>query len=50
MALTQEIKNGILFAAQMGFDKLHLAPPAQTREAMTHCPKKSGSYTGRPSN
>ena len=39
MALTQEIKNGILFAAQMGFDKLHLAPPAQTREAMTHAPK-----------
>src|SRR5687768_16258888 len=23
----------------MGFDKLHLAPPAQTREAMTHAPK-----------
>src|SRR5687768_5949961 len=39
MALSQEIKNGIAFAAQMGFDKLHLAPPALTREAMTHAPK-----------
>jgi acetyl esterase len=39
MALSQEIKNGIAFAAQMGFDKLHLAPPSQTREAMTHAPK-----------
>lgn len=39
MALSQEIKNGIAFASQMGFDKLHLAPPAQTREAMTHAPK-----------
>jgi acetyl esterase len=39
MALTQEIKNGILFAEQMGFDKLHLAPPAQTRETMAHAPR-----------
>jgi len=39
MALSQEIKNGIAFAAQMGFDKLHLAPPVQTREAMKHAPK-----------
>jgi acetyl esterase len=39
MALTQEIKNGIQFAAQMGFDKLHLAPPAQTRAAMAQAPK-----------
>jgi hypothetical protein len=34
MALTEEVKNGILFAEQMGFDKLHLAPPDQTRKAM----------------
>jgi acetyl esterase len=39
MALTEEIKNGILFAEQMGFDKLHLAPPVQTREAMAHAPR-----------
>lgn len=39
MALSQEIKDGIAFAAQMGFDKLHLAPPKQTREAMAHAPK-----------
>jgi acetyl esterase len=39
MALTQEIKDGIAFAEQMGFDKLHLAPPAQTREALAHAPK-----------
>jgi acetyl esterase len=39
MALTEEIKNGIAFAEQMGFDKLHLAPPAQTREAMAHAPR-----------
>ena len=39
MSLTQEIKDGILFAEQMGFDKLHLAPPAQTREAMAQAPR-----------
>jgi acetyl esterase len=39
MALSQDILDGIAFAQQMGFDKLHLAPPAQTREAMTHAPK-----------
>lgn len=39
MALSQEIKDGIAFAAQMGFDKLHLTSPKQTREAMTHAPK-----------
>ncbi|HZH36876.1 MAG TPA: alpha/beta hydrolase [Flavisolibacter sp.] len=39
MALTQEIKNGIAFASQMGFDKLHLAPPAQTRQAMAQAPR-----------
>jgi acetyl esterase len=38
MALTQEIKNGILYAEQMGFDKLHLASPAQTRAAMAQAP------------
>ena len=39
MALSQDIKNGITFAQQMGFDKLHLAPPAQTRDGMKHAPK-----------
>jgi acetyl esterase len=39
MALSQDILDGIAFDKQMGFDKLHLAPPAQTREAMTHAPK-----------
>lgn len=39
MALTQEVLNGIAFAQQMGFDKLHLAPPAQTRAAMKQAPK-----------
>jgi acetyl esterase len=39
MALTEEVKNGILFAEQMGFDKLHLAPPDQTRKAMAQAPK-----------
>jgi acetyl esterase len=39
MALSEEVLNGIAFAGQMGFDKLHLAPPAQTREGMKHAPK-----------
>ena len=39
MALSQEIKDGIAFAAQMGFDKLHLAAPEATRDAMIHAPK-----------
>jgi len=39
MALSQEVLNGIAFAEQMGFDKLHLATPAQTRDGMKHAPK-----------
>jgi acetyl esterase len=39
MALSKEVIDGILFAEQMGFDKLHLAPPVQTRNAMAHAPK-----------
>jgi acetyl esterase len=39
MALSQDILEGIAFAERMGFDKLHLAPPEQTREAIAHAPK-----------
>lgn len=39
MALSQEVLDNLAFAHQMGFDKMHLAPPAQTREMMKHAPK-----------
>lgn len=39
MELSQEVKEMLAFAERMGFDKLHLAPPAQTREQMKHAPK-----------
>jgi acetyl esterase len=38
MVLSQEVLDNIAFANQMGFDKMHLAPPAQTREMMKHAP------------
>ena len=34
MALSQEVLDNLAFANQMGFDKMHLAPPVQTREMM----------------
>jgi acetyl esterase len=39
MALSQEILDNIVFANQVGFDKMHLAPPAQTREMMKQTPQ-----------
>ena len=39
MALSQEVLDNLAFANQMGFDKMHLAPPAQTREMMKYAPK-----------
>lgn len=39
MALSQEVLENLAFANQMGFDKMHLAPPTQTREMMKHAPK-----------
>lgn len=39
MALSKEVLDNLAFANQMGFDKMHLAPPAQTREMMKHAPK-----------
>ena len=39
MALSQEVLNNLAFANQMGFDKMHLAPPAQTRAMMKLAPK-----------
>ncbi|MBK9254983.1 MAG: alpha/beta hydrolase [Saprospiraceae bacterium] len=39
MALSQEVSDNLAFAHQIGFDKMHLAPPAQTRELMKHAPK-----------
>lgn len=39
MALSQEVLDHLAFANQMGFDKMHLAPPAQTRAMMKHAPK-----------
>lgn len=39
MALSQEVLENLAFANQMGFDKMHLVPPAQTREMMKHAPK-----------
>lgn len=39
MALSQEVLDNIAFAKQMGFDKMHLSPPAQTREMMKLAPK-----------
>ncbi len=39
MALSQEVLNNLAFANQMGFDKMHLAPPVQTREMMKLAPK-----------
>jgi acetyl esterase len=39
MALSKEILDGISYAEKMGFDKLHLLPPPQTREAMKRAPK-----------
>ncbi len=39
MALSQEVLDNLAFAKQMGFHRMHLAPPAQTREMMKHAPK-----------
>lgn len=39
MALSQEVLDNLAFANQMGFDKMHLAPAAQTREMMKQAPK-----------
>ena len=39
MALSQEVLDTIAFAKKMGFTKLHLQPPAVTREAMKHAPQ-----------
>ena len=39
MALSQEVLDNLDFANQMGFDKMHLTPPTQTREMMKHAPK-----------
>jgi acetyl esterase len=39
MALSQEVSDNIAFATQMGFDKMHLVPAAQTRELMKQAPK-----------
>jgi acetyl esterase len=38
MSLSKEVLDSIAFAEQMGFSKLNLLPPAQTREAMKHAP------------
>lgn len=38
MALSQEVVDNLAFANQMGFDKMHLEPPAQTRNMMKHAP------------
>lgn len=38
MALSQEVLANIAFAEQMGFTKLHLYPPAQTRAMMKQWP------------
>jgi len=38
MALSQEVLDTIAFAEKMGFTKLHLQPPAETREAIKHAP------------
>jgi len=39
MALSKEVQAGIDFAEQMGFTKIHLSPPAQTRAMMAQAPK-----------
>lgn len=39
MALSQEVLNQIDYAERLGFHKLHMAPPAETREAMKRAPK-----------
>lgn len=39
MALSQEVLDTIAFAEKMGFTKLHLQPPAVTREAIKHAPQ-----------
>jgi acetyl esterase len=39
MALSKDIRDGIAYAQKMGFDKLHLIPPAQTREGMKQAPR-----------
>ena len=39
MALSQEVLDNLAFANQMSFDKMHLAPPSQTRAMMKHAPK-----------
>lgn len=39
MALSQEVLDNLAFANQMGFDKMHLAAPSQTREMMKQAPK-----------
>jgi len=38
MPLSKEVLDSIAFAEQMGFSKLNLLPPAETREAMKHAP------------
>lgn len=38
MTLSQEVLDGIAFAENLGLDKIHLKPPAQTREMMKHAP------------
>jgi acetyl esterase len=42
MALTKEVLDSIAFSKENGFDKLNLAPPAQTRKSMAQAAKDPG--------
>jgi acetyl esterase len=42
MALSKEVLDTIVFAKQNGFDKLNLAPPEETREAMAKAAQDPG--------
>lgn len=42
MALSKEVLDSIAFSKQHGFDKLNLAPPEETRKAMTEAAQDPG--------